>query len=132
MSEKELDMNDLINSFDECSTDYTKTACVYYGDYLRNYQKEKLALQQERNNYKELYEKEKGKYLKAVDNVYQVEHKLQQKINAMNELKEWLKEYIENTKIQYQGSHPTRQYSLEVIKDTLQATLKKVEEIERL
>lgn len=43
--ETELDMNDLINSFDEYSTDYTKTACVYYGNYLRDYQKEKLQLQ---------------------------------------------------------------------------------------
>ena len=51
ISEKELDMNDLINSFDECSTDYTKTACTYYGDYLRNYQKEKIQLQ---NNWNEL------------------------------------------------------------------------------
>ena len=51
--ETELDMNDLINSFDECSTDYTKPACVYYGDYLRDYQKEKLQLQ---NNWNELKE----------------------------------------------------------------------------
>lgn len=45
--EKELDMNDLIVSFGECSTDYTKTACTYYANYLEEYQKEKIKLEQE-------------------------------------------------------------------------------------
>lgn len=45
-NEKELDMNDLIRDFNEYSTDYNKTTCEYYRDYLRNYQKEKLELQQ--------------------------------------------------------------------------------------
>ena len=44
--ETELDMNELISDFDEYSTDYTKTACTYYANYLREYQKEKLDLQQ--------------------------------------------------------------------------------------
>ena len=44
--EEELDMNDLIRDFNEYSTDYSKTACRYYEDYLINYQKEKLDLQQ--------------------------------------------------------------------------------------
>lgn len=48
-----------------------------------------------------------------------------------NELKKWLEEYIENIKIQYQDSHPTRQYSLEIIKDTLQVTIDKMQELER-
>ena len=56
MSEEELDMNELINSFDEYSTDYTKTACTYYGDYLRNYQKEKLELQDRINKAVEYIE----------------------------------------------------------------------------
>lgn len=47
----EKDMNDLITSFDEYSLDYTKCACDYYEEYLRNYQKEKLQLQ---NNWNEL------------------------------------------------------------------------------
>ena len=45
MNEKELDMIDLINDFNEYSTDYNKTTCEYYEDYLRNYQKEKLSKQ---------------------------------------------------------------------------------------
>lgn len=50
MSEKELDMNELINDFNEYSTDYSKSACSYYEDYLRNYQKEKLELEDRINN----------------------------------------------------------------------------------
>lgn len=46
MNEKELDMNELINDFNEYSTDYIKTTCEYYRDYLKKYQKEKLELQQ--------------------------------------------------------------------------------------
>ena len=52
--EKELDMNDLIVSFGECSTDYTKTACTYYANYLEEYQKEKIKLEQQN---KELHNK---------------------------------------------------------------------------
>ena len=39
-------MNELIRDFEEYSTDFTKTACTYYANYLREYQKEKLDLQQ--------------------------------------------------------------------------------------
>lgn len=42
---EETTMWDLITDFKEYSTDYTKTACEYYEEYLRNYQKEKLQLQ---------------------------------------------------------------------------------------
>ena len=55
--ETELDMNDLIRNFNEYSTDYTKTACRYYEDYLINYQKEKLNLQQENQELKEQLKK---------------------------------------------------------------------------
>lgn len=52
--EKELDMNELIESFGDCTTDYTKTACTYYANYLEEYQKEKIRLEQEN---KELHNK---------------------------------------------------------------------------
>ena len=69
--ETELDMNDLINSFDECSTDYTKTACVYYRNYLRDYQKEKLQLQ---NNWNELKEYcRKYRYDSILDKMQELE-----------------------------------------------------------
>lgn len=51
MNEEELDMNELIRDFNEYSTDYNKTTCEYYENYLKNYQKEKLQLQ---NNWNEL------------------------------------------------------------------------------
>ena len=47
-----------------------------------------------------------------------------------NKLKEWLEEYIVNIKMQYQNSEPIRQYSLQVIIDTLQVTIDKMQEIE--
>lgn len=47
-----------------------------------------------------------------------------------NKLKEWLEEYIENIKMQYQNSEPISQYSLQVIIDTLQVTIDKMQEIE--
>lgn len=50
--------------------------------------------------------------------------------NNWNELKKWLEEYKENTKIQYQGSHPTRQYSLEIINAVLRVTIEKMQELE--
>lgn len=48
---EETDMWDLLRDFKEYSTDYNKTTCEYYEEYLRNYQKEKLQLQ---NNWNEL------------------------------------------------------------------------------
>ena len=48
---EETTMWDLITDFKEYSTNYTKTACEYYEEYLRKYQKEKLKLQ---NNWNEL------------------------------------------------------------------------------
>ena len=66
--EKELDMNELIESFGECSTDYTKTACTYYANYLEEYQKEKIRLQQQN---KELHNKI-DKAIEALDGIRKI------------------------------------------------------------
>lgn len=66
--EKELDMNELIESFGECSTDYTKTACTYYANYLEEYQKEKIRLEQEN---KELHNKI-DKAIEALDGIRKI------------------------------------------------------------
>lgn len=102
MNEKELDMNELINSFDEYSTDYTKTACTYYGDYLRNYQKEKIELQQENKQLKKAYDKEKyltDKLTKQLTDEYkntEIQYKLKNEYkNIIDELEKWLKGYWE-------------------------------------
>ena len=58
MNEKEIDMNELIESFGECSTDYTKTACTYYANYLEEYQKEKIKLEHNWNELKKWLEEE--------------------------------------------------------------------------
>lgn len=71
ISEKVIDMNELINSFDECSTDYTKTACTYYGDYLRNYQKEKIQLQNNWNELKKWLEEEKDRLVRECSQIYE-------------------------------------------------------------
>ena len=54
----EEDMNEFIIDFDEYSTGYLKTTCDYYGDYLRNYQKEKIQLQNNWNELKKFLEEE--------------------------------------------------------------------------
>lgn len=51
-------------------------------------------------------------------------------VNQKKQLKEWLEDYIKNIKIDYECSHPVRQYSLEIIKDVLESTLAKIEELE--
>ena len=39
-------MNELIRDFEEYSTNFTKTACEHYANYLKEYQKEKIELEQ--------------------------------------------------------------------------------------
>ena len=73
-------------------------------------------LQLDRKQWINQYSKAHNDYVELKDN--------------WNELKEWLEEYIENIKMQYQNSEPTRQYSLQVIKDTLQVTIDKIQELE--
>ena len=83
-------------------------------DYIENCEKEKFELQQERNNYKELYEKEKKNW---------------------NKLKEWFKEEIKYDENWYNPECEEyigpKKYPDDTI-DCFKYSLNKMQEIERL
>lgn len=94
MNEKEIDMNELIESFGECSTDFSKTACKYYEDYLRNYQKEKIWQIEE--------------YQKAVDKTMSEKMDLE---HNWNELKKWLEAIRFMYEIEYKDIDTSEHYN---------------------
>ena len=77
MNEKEIDMSELIECFKEYRTEFNKTTCKYYKDYLRNYQKEKIWQIEE--------------YQKAVDKTMSEKIDLE---HNWNELKRYVKELL--------------------------------------